>query len=166
MKSPKPTPLTPLKASPLSILLHEFVQIHLEAAEAPKFRDGISIRTNRTVQPIPEKPLEWIVQLSVLFGNFDETPIEPAKYTGQITVRGLFQVAEQYSAEERSKLMEITASSILYGACREMLANLTARSSHGMISLPSVTFTPFENTENKAPQVQKKNTKKKSSKLA
>lgn len=166
MKSPKPTPLTPLKTSPLSIIHHEFVQIQMEAALAAKFRDEISIRTNRIVQPIPENPLEWVVQLSVLFGNFDETPKEPAKYAGQIIVRGLFQVAEQYSAEERSKLMEITASSILYGACREMLANLTARSSHGMISLPSVTFTPFENTENKAPQVQKKNAKKKSSKLA
>ena len=29
---------------------------------------------------------------------------------------------------------------MLYGACREMLANLSARSTHGMSTLPSVSF--------------------------
>jgi preprotein translocase subunit SecB len=144
MKSPKQIPLTPLKASPLSIIHHEFVQIQLEAALGEQIRDEMSIRTSRQVQMIPDEPQKWIVELAVLFGDLDEQHALPAKYSGQIKVRGLFQVSEQYPTEERSKLMEITACSILYGACREMLANLTARSANGMVSLPSVTFTAFQ----------------------
>ena len=53
---------------------------------------------------------------------------------------GPFIVADQYPAEKVSDLIKITGASILYGACREMLANLTARGPHGMVSLPSVSF--------------------------
>jgi hypothetical protein len=37
-------------------------------------------------------------------------------------------------------LIRVTATSILYGACREMIANFTARSLHGILSLPSISF--------------------------
>jgi hypothetical protein len=40
----------------------------------------------------------------------------------------------------REELIRVTGASMLYGACREMLANLTARSTHGMSTLPSVSF--------------------------
>ena len=43
-------------------------------------------------------------------------------------------------SDEDQYLIRVTATSILYGACREMIANFTARSLHGILSLPSISF--------------------------
>jgi len=61
-----------------------------------------------------------------------------------LRVTGHFAVNEKYPQQKIQDLIEVTGSSILYGACREMLANLTARASHGVVSLPSVSFMPVK----------------------
>jgi len=52
---------------------------------------------------------------------------------------------------------------MLYGACREMLANLSARSTHGMSTLPSVSFANSKTAESRpaARKAAKKITKRK-----
>ena len=59
-----------------------------------------------------------------------------------LRIAGYFVVHEKYPTLKIKDLIEVTGASILYGACREMLANLTARGSHGVVSLPSVSFVP------------------------
>ena len=49
-------------------------------------------------------------------------------------------MSEGYTVGAADELVNVTGASMLYGACREMLANLTARSTHGMSTLPSVSF--------------------------
>jgi preprotein translocase subunit SecB len=132
---------TPLKASPLMIEHHEFLSIHVDASEKESPQGPIALKTSRRLELHPENPRRWKVELVVGFGSgdaIDETP-----YSGSISVAGWFSVSERYPVERQQALIEVTAVSILYGACREMVASFTARSRHGMLSLPSVTFPPI-----------------------
>ena len=131
---------TPLKASPLSIEAHEFRSIRVEASNVDTPKGLFSLRTIKEVTQSNEDPRRWMVDLTVELGNRDDQ--EPAAYNGSITARGWFEVAKAYPEDRQKALIEVTAVSILYGACREMLANITARSTHGIISIPSVSFAP------------------------
>lgn len=95
-----------------------------------------------------EAPLNWRVLLEVTFGPHDTE--HPTPYSGKITVSGSFQISESFSEENREALIRVSAASILYGACREMVANLTARSVNGILSLPSISFRKEEIEEDRA----------------
>lgn len=62
-------------------------------------------------------------------------------YTGLMEVRGFFRPLEGYPAERCDEMVYVNGSSILYGAAREMLLNLTARGPWPSVMLPSVRFT-------------------------
>jgi hypothetical protein len=134
------TKQAPLKASPLVIERHEFLSFRVDVSDADSPKGLMSLHTIRQVQQNPEEPRHWMVDLTVEFGSRDDQL--PAPYMGSIAVRGWFEVANAYPEERQVTLIEVTATSILYGACREMLASFTARSSHGIASLPSVSFAP------------------------
>jgi len=106
---------------------------------------------------------KWIVELHISLGNSAETR-NPPPYEGLVRIRGFFEVHADYPNDPR-RLIEITGASILYGAAREMLANMTARSSNGIVSLPSVAFhwEPDKKSATKkraAPKKRKKTVKK------
>lgn len=66
-----------------------------------------------------------------------------APYQIQISVRGvvrmhLVQAAGQ--AEERHVRALVNGVSLLYGVVREMVSNITSRSAHGQLLLPSLSF--------------------------
>ncbi len=142
---------SPLKTSPLRIEHHEFRAIRVEATAEETAQGPMSLRTVRNIERHPEKDRRWKVELTVEFGNSDES--NKAPYSGSISAAGWFVVAEAYPQEKQEMLIEITAASILYGACREMVASFTARSSHGMMSLPSVTFPPIEPPSTSSPEI-------------
>lgn len=64
----------------------------------------------------------------------------PSTYEGIISIEGQFQIHDTFGDKNREALIRVTATSILYGACREMIAGFTARSIHGILSLPSISF--------------------------
>ena len=130
-----PTPLSP---SPLTIRAHEFREIHFEVAEEEDPQAPLSLDFHRDCGVSQTDPLDWMLELTVAFGAEKEDDKVP--YSGRIRIAGYFHIAEAYPEKNRESLIRVTGASILYGACREMLANLTARSSHGMISLPSISF--------------------------
>lgn len=140
---------TPLKASPLSIDHHIFLAIQVEASELEKPQGVQSLKTRRKLEPHPEDPRQWMVDLAVEIG----TPQggEPAPYSGKVEARGWFTVAEAFPLERIPALIEVTACSILYGSCREMLANFTARSAHGIVSIPSISFEPINRAPGHSP---------------
>ena len=143
---------TPLKVSPLIIEHHEFLSLRVEATKQDTAQGPISLRTKRQIERHAEENRRWKVELAVEFGSSDKK--NKAPYSGSISVVGLFLVVDGYPDERQSSLIEVTAASILYGACREMIANFTARSSHGMMSLPSVTFPPIAHSATSLPDVQ------------
>jgi preprotein translocase subunit SecB len=144
------------KNSPLTIINHEFTVIELSASSSSNPTGELELNTDVNVGIHSEDPLLRSCELSVAFGSAAKD--RPAPYTGKITINGQFQIAENYAEHRRQQLIEVTAISILYGACREMLANLTARSSHGLLSLPSVSF--FDPNSSTAKKVAKKTVKK------
>ena len=129
---------TPLRSSPLAIRGHEFLEVHLKATGNREPTAPLSIDLNRRWGASEADPLDWMLELTVTFGGENESDQVP--YQGMIRAVGNFRIAEDYPENNRDSLIRVTGASILYGACREMLANLTARSAHGMISLPSVSF--------------------------
>ena len=147
MTTPKP-----LSASPLRILNHSFTRIQVDAVEAKEAQGGISLNTRRSFLPHRDDPHKFLVTLELKFGSQDQEDLAP--YFGELHIVGEFQVADSYPKDKVAQLVEVTGASILFGACREMLANLTARSTFGMISLPSVSFV-------EPPTAKKKSAKKK-----
>jgi len=158
MKSPPKTMQTQLKLSPLNIEHHEFCSIRVEAAELGSPQGQQSLRTTRHFERVPNEYRRWVVVLRVEFSSM--VSAEPAPYTGEIIARGCFAVNENYPAEKEAALIEVTAASILYGACREMIASFTARSSHGILSLPSVSFAPMSELQSSPAPTLKKSARK------
>lgn len=147
---------TQLNPSPLKIVAHEFREILFKANESDDPKGSLGLKFNRKWGPSEQDPLQWILLLTVDFS--DEKTIAEAPYHGLIRIEGIFEIHKDYPEEKRDSLIKITGASILYGACREMLANLTARSSYGMISLPSISFLEAKKEDPKP--VKKKSVKK------
>jgi preprotein translocase subunit SecB len=129
---------SPLNASPLRLHGHRFTEVSMKASaqEAPK--GGFSLRTHRSLRDHAENPRMFLLILQVELGA--STPDQDSPYSASLTIEGEFEVSERYTAGPADELVNVTGASMLYGACREMLANLTARSIHGMSTLPSVSF--------------------------
>jgi len=128
-----------LNASPLQLLEHFFEEINLVANQIGESEGSSTLFTERSVLDHPEDDHQFKLDLCVNLGS--ENDEHPAAYTGRIRIVGVFAVSPKYKGDLR-QLILVTGSSILFGACREMIANFTARSSHGMMSLPSVSFIP------------------------
>lgn len=128
----------PLNASPLKLHGHRFTEVSMKASEQEKPQAGFSLRTTRGIQERTDNPRMFRLTLRVDLGS--NTPDQESPYTATLTIEGEFEVAEGYTAASAEDLVNVTGASMLYGACREMLANLTARSIHGMSTLPSVSF--------------------------
>ena len=128
----------PLSASPLRLLAHRFTEVSVKASEQDEPQGGFSLHTTRSFRQHDENPREYQLVLALKLGS--STPDQESPYTARLTIEGEFEVAEAYPADKSEELIRVTGASMLYGACREMLANLTARSTHGMSTLPSVSF--------------------------
>ena len=132
------TDLPPLNTSPLWLHGHRFTEVSMKASGQEDPQGGFALKTNRSLRGHAENPRKYLLILTVDLGS--STPDQESPYTAILTVEGEFEVAEGYPADARDELVNVTGASMLYGACREMLANLTARSIHGMSTLPSVSF--------------------------
>ena len=132
------TTAKPHKASPLALISHRFTDVTVKAAAEGRDGGRFSLATNRKLARHADNPRMFLLELTVGVGASDES--RPPAYEARLLIEGEFEVAEQYPLEKAPELVHITGASMLYGACREMLANITARSTHGMVTLPSISF--------------------------
>ena len=128
----------PHNTSPLDLLSHRFLAFECRATTGPMTGGALALKTNYTAADFPDDPLRKQMTLSVDYTP--EDPANPSTYEGTITILGEFRIHETFDEQNREALIRVTATSILYGACREMIANFTARSLHGILSLPSISF--------------------------
>jgi preprotein translocase subunit SecB len=128
----------PHNTSPLAILNHRFLLFECRSTHERQTGGALKLKTSHEISVAPEDPLHWKVVLTVEF--CPENPELPSTYEGRISVEGEFQIHETIEEQNREALVRVTANSILYGACREMIASFTARSIHGILSLPSISF--------------------------
>lgn len=124
--------------SPLTLLSHEFISFRCEASRDKEADGALALQTQCDISRHAEDHSRWMIHLKVSFSAVEAE--KPSPYTGEVAVEGLFQVQDSFKTRHREALIRVTASSMLYGACREMLANFTARSIHGILSLPSISF--------------------------
>lgn len=128
----------PHSTSPLSILSHRFLAFECHATAGDCTGGALTLKTSHEFSAAEEDPLLWKVVLTVEF--LPEDPQVPSTYQGRITAEGRFHIDENFEEKNREALIRVTGTSILYGACREMIAGFTARSIHGILSLPSISF--------------------------
>ncbi|MCF7733112.1 MAG: protein-export chaperone SecB [Akkermansiaceae bacterium] len=77
----------------------------------------------------------WQVCLSISFGG--KKPGE-ATYIGRVEFEGIFDVHPDFPPEKTDAMVRMNGGAILYGAARELIMNLTARSKHGPFELPTI----------------------------
>jgi preprotein translocase subunit SecB len=128
----------PHDTSPLAILGHRFLAFECRATTGSRYDGAIELKTSSEIAVNPDDPLVWQVTLTIDFSP--EDPANPSTYDGRVVISGEFRIHETFAEKNREALIRVTATSILYGACREMIANFTARSAHGILSLPSISF--------------------------
>jgi preprotein translocase subunit SecB len=128
-----------MKNSPLQLERHYVTAIHLDAHTGAQVQDAVELNIDSKVALATHKgdPRRWRVELTVSFQCPDEAN---SPYKGSISFTGHFSVAASYAAEKVQMLVETNGPSVLYGAVREMLANLTARGPWPMVMLPTQSF--------------------------
>ncbi len=125
--------------SPLTLEMYFFTNIRMEAqTEAEgEIGEGV-IRTYLHSSQHEEDPRSWRVILGLKQSGDKEKGCP--YYTFLFEVAGLFSVDEDYPAEKTEQLIRVNGAAVLYGAIREMAANLSARGPYPSITLPTVTF--------------------------
>jgi preprotein translocase subunit SecB len=125
--------------SPLQLETYTFSDIQITAQDNPNISDANLISANQTFGKARNDNRKWHVLLLIRL-HADEGQ-KPA-YLGQFKIEGAFQVDEGWPEDKIEELITSTAPALLYGAIREMIVTLTARSKHGPINLKAVRFMP------------------------
>jgi len=125
--------------SPLIIETHFFSKIQIEASaiNADNAGEGV-LSSHLECRKHKDAENRFLMQLGVkLTADKDKgTPL----YTFEVEAVGIFTVRDAVPKDQVKKLVTANGAAMLYGAIREMVANLTARGPHIEFNLPTVTF--------------------------
>jgi preprotein translocase subunit SecB len=95
-------------------------------------------------------PLDWRVALIVKFSAKSEKK-EIAR--GEVVFVGYFGIPDNVPESDRQKTVGQIGASVLYNATRELIANLTCRSTNRHITLPLTSFHDLKFDPNAAKEV-------------
>lgn len=123
--------------SPLSLDSHSFRKIHLDVADAPNPADANRLACSISYAQDRDEPQRFRVVLGL---KLDAEKGAKPPYQGEFEIAGIFRVHEGWPKEKTESLISISGPTLLYGAIREMLINLTSRMEHGPINLRTVSF--------------------------
>jgi preprotein translocase subunit SecB len=135
--------MTPIPISPLQLKTHFFPLIRLQAMPGGKNDGKTTFNREVAFSPLPNKPNEWQLELTIKLASVEKT--NPFIYEFEIQVIGVVELVAEVPADRRQQLAVVNGLSILYGALREMVINLTGRSPHGALMLPTLSFTDVLN---------------------
>lgn len=89
---------------------------------------GISLKSRKCKD-------HWHVRLDVEFGSKGDSP---TNYTGHVEFEGIFDVHPDFPPEKTEDMVRMNGGAILYGAIRELILTLSARSEHGPFEMPTI----------------------------
>lgn len=135
--------MTPVSISPVQLKHHFFPRIQLQAIPGGKRENQPMINREVAYEPLPNKPKDWQIELKVKLESAEK--INPFIYELDVHVIGIFELVAELPPEQGQQLIVVNGLSILYGAVREMVVNLTARSPFGAVLLPTISFTDIFN---------------------
>lgn len=134
----------------------EFLAVKIESVKAGKFEGNkafpqlnidfskIGVLTRSSLNYGDEEvsdPRHFALTYGV---KIDKDQPEGAKvpYVIEVEVVGFFRYTggDEFVGEDRFRAVRFSGYQLLYGAIREMVANITARARHGLLQLPARTF--------------------------
>lgn len=124
--------------SPLQLRWHVFTEIRLRSVLDGKATNPATLDTQISFNPEPGQPDHW--RLSLVVKVVSKPPDEPFAYDAQVAIQGLVSVDSSVEESRREQLAVVNGLSMLYGAVRELILTLTARSANGALGLPTVNF--------------------------
>lgn len=92
-------------------------------------------------EPETPDPKDFIIKMHLTLDAKDGLKYP---YAIDITLEGSFTIAHDGELEERKKLVLVNGCSMLYGAMREQILFLTARSKNGPAMVPSMNLRSLE----------------------
>ena len=124
--------------SPLQLKQHLFTIVNVRANPAGKPDGPIELHQHVVHLPVPGKAHQWQVELyiNIHSGNAKH----PFCYELELHVVGIVEVNGDMDKEKREAIAAVNGLSLLYGAAREMVLNITARAPHGPYCLASLNF--------------------------
>ena len=140
-----------IQLSPLQLMQMTFTKTQVEVFEtvedagefwAPQFDfEGVNLLVENTIGQQENNTTDFLVALRVAVLN-EADAVKKAPYTFDIAVQGVFKLAVDFSCDDRHDLVRVNGSAMLYGAIRDMLQQVTARSMLGTLLLPTLHFLP------------------------
>lgn len=125
--------------SPLQLNRIVFTRIHIDTlVETPPAESRLATKAALHVRIRTAAPRRFEVKLDVQFG-----PEEGAVgvYSGNVIGVGEFELSPNFKADNAEKLAIVNGASIVFGAIRELVTNLTARSPLGAaVTLSTMSF--------------------------
>ena len=133
-----------MKTSPLTLKRYVVARMAITANREFKLDQPVNMSmddftvTNELV-PSTYKDAAWQIILQI---QLRANPQRNFTYSFDLDLVGYFDVAPEYPEDKRDQLLHVNGSSMLYGAAREIIRNLSAQGPFQPLLLPSVSFYP------------------------
>jgi preprotein translocase subunit SecB len=137
-----------MNPSPLQLERHFFTKVQVEAHREGGLAARSQLRSDIEIARDPKNVRRFEITLCL---KLVPEPENKPCYTAEIHVVGLFRVVEQWPEAQVLPLVEANGPALLYGAARELLANLTARGPWPVVCLQSATFVQSQKPANPQP---------------
>jgi preprotein translocase subunit SecB len=122
--------------SPIQLKRHSFTHIELKQSTAQPPSAEETYDTHLALDHHQgQQPGEWRATLRVKLSASEGASV---RYAGEFHVQGIFQVHASFDSSKVEDLVRFNAGSLLLAAVREMLLNLTSRSTLGPLELPTL----------------------------
>lgn len=109
--------------------------------------DGVTFHLNQDFRPIkPEEgdePVGYVVSLGI---KVDNTEGKLSPYKIDVLALGVVEVSKKLENEKRSNIAAVNGMSLVFGAIREIVTSITARSLPGPLVLPTMDFRDYLDT--------------------
>lgn len=160
-----------MKASPLLLDRLEFSQLHLAAN--PDYKNGLQkefpqlafsfknifFQRRSSVDYPPDQvddPRHFIFKLGIKLDQASQKDGIVLPYEVEVEAVAFFRyMTDEMNGADRFRAVRASGYPMLYGAIREMIANLTARGSFGLWQLPSTNFSRAAEQESKLDEEQR-----------
>ena len=127
-----------MKVARYQLVKHSLEEIQFRSSTSGSMDEARRIATTSKKFQRVKEPESWLLAYQVKFGS----PADPKKaaYSGLIRISADFIMDPEITKAEAITILDTEGIRIAYGIIREYLANLTARSLHGVLLLPDVEF--------------------------
>ena len=142
-----------VKISPLQLLRLVFEKINIETGDsidkaqenwAPNFDfKDVEIKTEVTFgikEGQEDNPTDFMISVRLFIENSNAEIKVP--YLVDVKAHGWFELAPIYPVDKRESIMLINGGSMVVGAIREQILQITSRSAFGPLTIPSLKLEP------------------------